>query len=416
MLAIGVFLNAVAPLKYKNKIQRFFENPKWKLNAAIMAFTAHTFHRVFGEKILSWQFFLTSIVFSLCGFAVFTSIYFMMNSDPICKYPVDWCNGFRADLVRETLILLTAMIVIDILSFAQTSFLIRYARRSERSYELIFIAYADMVLTLSIFCFVLPMFLTLNQIMIPESDKKTDVFAQLSPSSKHDEMLQRHKKIQEPLPPPEEGEPPDPPESATEDETDEDLLRYLTDSEAENLKLKEFAKNAQAQLFDLRLYIRDYNKKSDRLLPSADGPAVIKGSIEEIEALVRSVGAKNGIPTSVEQHRTKYEKETIRVLKANVNLIQVPPVKAYVAFYGAVLNINNAFTLFLRGSPLFVDMNREPVNAMIGSVQGSANKQYICICANDWYLARDPSVFLNEEKYLVFDSKLFTGLAQSHVA
>jgi limonene-1,2-epoxide hydrolase len=63
MLAVGIFLNAVAPLKYKNQIQRFFENPKWKLNTAVLAFVGNTFYRVFWEEIFSKRFFITSIGF-----------------------------------------------------------------------------------------------------------------------------------------------------------------------------------------------------------------------------------------------------------------------------------------------------------------------------------------------------------------
>jgi hypothetical protein len=202
-----------------------------------------------GKKYSASVFFITSIGFSLCGFAIFSTIYFLLNTDPICKYPVDWCNGFRIDIIRETLLLIAAMVSIDILSFAQTSLLIRYARRAERSYELIFIAYADIVLTLSIFCFVLPIFLTLNQIMIPESGKRADVFIQLSPISKEDEQDALRKSLQAPLGPPAPGEPPEP--SSEDDDNDlEKILRSDIDRDAE---IKEFAKSAGAQLIELRL-------------------------------------------------------------------------------------------------------------------------------------------------------------------
>jgi hypothetical protein len=65
LVAIGIFLNSIAPIKYKNQIQSFFENPARQLNGAIAAFVGSTFHRVFGEKILTKSFFLTSIAFSL---------------------------------------------------------------------------------------------------------------------------------------------------------------------------------------------------------------------------------------------------------------------------------------------------------------------------------------------------------------
>jgi hypothetical protein len=407
MLAIGMFLNSIAPLRYKNQIQNFFENPKWKLNAAVPAFVENTFHRLFGGKILSWRFFLTSVIFSLVGFAIFTSIYFTLNTDPICKYPVDWCEGFRVDLVRETSLLIAAMVVVDILSFSQTFLMIRYALRSERSYELIFIAYADIVLSLSIFCFVLPSFLTLNQVMIPEKDTKTDIFLQFIPYSQS--IFELSKELQTPLDPATIDEP-----DADRDNLD-DFLQSLGNRKDENARLKELAKSARAQLIELKLYIRDSEKK-DRLSPAAEGPAVAKGSIEEVEVLVRSIGAQNGISISEEQHRSTYARETFSVLKANVSLIQVPLVITYSSLYAAVLGINQAFMNFLRGNPLFVDMNREPLLAMVAGVRSAANKQYICICSNGWSSAGDPDEFLNQERYLIFDSSLFTSLATSHVA
>lgn len=247
--------------------------------------------------------------------------------------------------------------------------------------------------------------------MIPESGKRADVFIQLSPISKEDEQDALRKSLQAPLGPPAPGEPPEP--SSEDDDNDlEKILRSDIDRDAE---IKEFAKSAGAQLIELRLYIRD-SEKRDRLFPAGRGSAVIKGSIEELETLIWSIAAKNDIAITTEQHRTKYEKAELRTLKANVNLIRVSPSLTYSSLYAVVLNINSAFTLFLRGYPLFVDMNRDPLLSLITNVQSmAATKEYICFCSSGATSSRVPSEFLTQEKYLIFDSNLLAELAKMHV-
>jgi hypothetical protein len=407
MLAIGVFLNAVAPQRYKNQIHRFFENPNWQLGAAVPAFVGNTFHRVFGAKIFSWRFLVVSLIFSVCGFVVFTLIYYFINSEPICKYPVEWCNGFHAGLIRETILLIGAMIIVDVVSFAQTSLLISYAWRSERAYQLAFIAYADVILSLSVFCFVLPLFLTVNYLLTPESETRTDLFIQFASQSKMKVMQEQSAEFQKPIDS-------QPAKDEVADDDNDNLAEALKSStEEEDAQLKELAKTPPALLIDLRLFIRD-NEKRDKLFPAAEGPAIIRGSLEDIEGLVRSFGAKNGSPFYVEQHKIKYVNEApARVLRGNVELVQVPPLAAYSSLYNAVLNINHAFLWVLRGNPLFVDMNRDPLLAMVGGMNGT--RQYICLCSNGLASSNNPQEFINQDKYLIFPAKIIARAATIHV-
>ncbi len=388
LVGIGLLLNQIATPGFASEFALYFGRRKWALSDAVRSFIENTFYPFFGSKLFSLKFFLASLALSAVGLLFFSLVFYLLNDEPACRYPLDWCQGLNIQIVREGVLLLAAIFIIDVLSFAQTALLIRFAMIAKNGLQLAFLAYADVVLTIALFTFVMPAFLMFNFVFLSQGERVAEVYVQI-----RKEPFVVREKIEKDLSP-----------------KDAEFAKILEDL-VENDDLSKLGEQNKLDSVSLNFYYDDGDKRL-RNLATVDGYA--KGNAQQIENLFMSlVRDQKGFVDIQEKALRFSDEDSSRVIFVKAPFHLGSPVALYSALYGQILLFNQQFWFFLRGSPVFVEASKIPLFSLASNQRPT--ERYLCLCPSGPIVTDNPLKLLNNDYYAIVRASGVVQLGASYM-
>lgn len=161
-VALGVLLNSFSSRAYRVVVADRFLTPKREdklppIKDLASDFISNTLFRYFGLSMLSKNAFLRSTTLSV-GFFCILLVFFAIISEDSASNNVTSMDAYAMIFssflnlpVSFLLLSILFIIILDWASFLQTYYFMRYASRCSTFGEMVFIAYADIVLSINVF-------------------------------------------------------------------------------------------------------------------------------------------------------------------------------------------------------------------------------------------------------------------------
>ena len=161
-LSFGAILNQACRLEFRHRVATAvfglasnYAPGTLALESLTRQFLEVTLFRLFGPKTFSARSLLISSFLST-GFFILFTVFLQV----IYKHPVSFTWSWFVTIFKANpfwpIMAVVICLALDWLSYAQTSYMMRYASKSGSLIEIVFIAYADIVLSINIFVFLFP--------------------------------------------------------------------------------------------------------------------------------------------------------------------------------------------------------------------------------------------------------------------
>jgi hypothetical protein len=173
LIALGLFLETISTREFCERVGRYVFSKHWvdaahriSLGQMSADFINNTIFRFFKRSAFSFNSLFKSAILSAVMFIIICLIIQLLGKYDFTSLPK---RILLNQVIRNNgvffLLSIFFYIMTDYLSFIQTYYFMKYASAFKSVFHIIFIAYADLILSLNIFVFIFPislMFFLLN--------------------------------------------------------------------------------------------------------------------------------------------------------------------------------------------------------------------------------------------------------------